>query len=342
MTDLATFCSALGLDDAAARRVIDDDACERPMPLYAQIILGGGAWITALAMIVFVIAFCALVLDVDEPGLPFSLFGAAAFASGLWLLSRPGIGVFALHFAVALASAGAVMGAADVGFEHSSMAGAVVAAAPFAFLAIWRGRDPLLQFLTVALAVGLAIAALFEAEVPYRTDIVALAAPLGVWLYLRPPARDLRPAATVLLLAMPLLAIADGAPVVGLGEQGGWIARAIHLALFLWLVRLNLPRAGSVDNGFVLAVFALAAILVCLLLPAGGSAALLLLMLAFTLGSRPPAILGTLLQIYFIWQFYYDLEATLLTKSLVLAAAGAVLLAAHAAIAGRDRTGQVP
>jgi uncharacterized membrane protein len=70
-------------------------------------------------------------------------------------------------------------------------------------------------------------------------------------------------------------------------------------------------------------------------MPAGGSAALLMMMLAFTLGSRALAVIGTLLQVYFIWRFYYDLEASLLDKSLVLMGVGVLLLAAYATLAYR-------
>jgi uncharacterized membrane protein len=52
------------------------------------------------------------------------------------------------------------------------------------------------------------------------------------------------------------------------------------------------------------------------------------MMLAFVLGSRPLALLGTLLQIHYILRFYYDLEITLLAKSGILVAVGAVLLMA--------------
>jgi uncharacterized membrane protein len=63
-------------------------------------------------------------------------------------------------------------------------------------------------------------------------------------------------------------------------------------------------------------------------LPPGGSAALVIMMLAFVIGSRPLALLGTLVQIYYIWRFYYDMDVTLLIKSGMLFAVGVVLLLA--------------
>jgi uncharacterized membrane protein len=76
---------------------------------------------------------------------------------------------------------------------------------------------------------------------------------------------------------------------------------------------------------------AVIAAVVCLLLPPGGSAALVILMLAFVLGHWPLAIVGMLLEVYFVPRFYYDLEMSLLTKSWVLMAAGTALLAGCAA-----------
>ena len=53
----------------------------------------------------------------------------------------------------------------------------------------------------------------------------------------------------------------------------------------------------------------------------------MIMMLAFVLGSRPLALLGTLLQIYFLSRYYYDLDVSLLDKSLILMAVGGLVLA---------------
>ena len=72
-------------------------------------------------------------------------------------------------------------------------------------------------------------------------------------------------------------------------------------------------------------------------LPTGGSAALVLLALAYTLGSRTLAAIGALPAIYFIWSFYWDLDGTLLTKSIILMSAGAVLLLCYGLLVGTLR-----
>ena len=73
------------------------------------------------------------------------------------------------------------------------------------------------------------------------------------------------------------------------------------------------------------------------LLPIGASAALVLLALAYTLGSRTLAAIGALIEIYFIWSFYWDLDESLLTKSIILMAAGAVLLLCYGLLVGALR-----
>ena len=55
-------------------------------------------------------------------------------------------------------------------------------------------------------------------------------------------------------------------------------------------------------------------------------------MLAFTLGHRPLAIVGVLLEVYFVPRFYYDLDLSLLIKSWILMAVGVALLAAYAVL----------
>ena len=52
---------------------------------------------------------------------------------------------------------------------------------------------------------------------------------------------------------------------------------------------------------------------------------------------RTLAVIGSLTAIYFIWSFYWDLEGTLLTKSIILMSAGAVLLLCYGLLVGALR-----
>jgi uncharacterized membrane protein len=77
------------------------------------------------------------------------------------------------------------------------------------------------------------------------------------------------------------------------------------------------------------AILIVAILVICAVLPPGGSAALVLMMLAFVLGLRGLGVIGVLFQIYFISRFYYDLQITLLEKSLILMAVGLLVLGAY-------------
>jgi uncharacterized membrane protein len=331
MTDIASFCADLKLDEPAVRRVLDsgDDAARKQAPWYVLLLLGLGAWITALIMIVFVAVLLNLIFDLDEPGLGSAAIGAVMFACGLLIQAKTSESVFAEQFAIALVAAGAAIAAGSIGFEFESLWSAAVAAGAMAAVDISRGRHLQQQFLLAALAVGLGIAALSDALVSPAVAIVALAAPIGAALYLRPPPRDMRPTATALLLAMPFYALVNDslhAPVYG---SESWIARMIATAAILGLAWLR-GRAAAAGARLRLLLFAIVGAVICLLLPPGGSAALVILMLAFTLGHWPLAIVGVLLEIYFVPRFYYDLELSLLTKSWILMAVGAALLATYA------------
>lgn len=341
MTDLASFCSRLNIDEADARATLESEAeaARRPLPWYLQLILGIGAWIMALLMIVFVALFLNLVFDLDEPDLGTAAIGAAMFAAGLLLQHRDRGGVFIAQFSIALAVAGAAIAAASIGIEFEDFWVATFAAAALAAIDLWRSHHAQQQFLLAALAVGLLIAALGDADISYRIDIVSLAVPIGLWLYLRPPRRDLRPLATVLLLTMPLYGLIADAPFALSGEAGGWGARILSaacVAALLWL-RTHLSNAPGRHPLFAVATLVGAAI--CLLLPPGGSAALVILVLAYTLGHWALAIVGILLQVYFLTRFYYDLELSLLTKSWLLMGVGLLLLVLYAAIARRRAAG---
>ena len=69
--------------------------------------------------------------------------------------------------------------------------------------------------------------------------------------------------------------------------------------------------------------------------PLGGASALLLILTGYILGSKSLAMIGTLLQIYFLTMFYYDLSLDLLTKSIILFVSGLVFLAVWMVVSRR-------
>ena len=333
MTDVNRLCEALQLDRDAVQSTLERgrsmETSALSMPWFARMVVGIGAWLTALSAIGTGSVFLFMLIGTETTG-TLALLGAAVLGLALWILRRKGTGAYADQLGTATAAAGVGMIAAGVGLQTHEASLAALATIAVTALIVVATPKRTLQFLSALLAAVLVAVTLIDEEIPYYLDVAALAGPAGVWLTVRPPRRDLQPTAIVLLLLFPVLGIFGAMDVSMLMETpraGGWFAIALHIGLFLWLANLHRARADEAARERLRYLVPLAA-LVCLLLPAGGSAALVTMMLAFVIGSRPLALLGTLLQIHYLWRFYYDLDITLLAKSGVLTAAGIALLAA--------------
>jgi len=326
MTSLADFCARTGIDEAAARQALAARATRDDAPWYMQAVLGIGAWITAIAALCFVWAVMSLVFGVEEPNFAIAVVGTMMFGASLWLLLHRPEGAFSAHAAVAFATAGTALAAAGVGVPAESVGLAAAASSPFAAAAIWQQRSQLLQFLVVSMAVLLAIIAAWDHWERVISDLPAAFAPFGVALLLYPPRRDTRPTAFALLVVPQLL----NATVFE--EMGGWTlwfglaAKFVFLALFTFLIFINWRHVTDSQGRLLVLAGAAAATAVALVLPSGAAAALVVLALAYTVGSRALAATGALMEVYFIWRFYDNLDGTLLAKSIILMSAGAVLL----------------
>ncbi len=342
MTTSTELCRALGVDEADARRALDADAgaeAAGPAGWLAQLIVGIGAWVTALAAIGLGAVIVFTVIAAEEPAV-LALVGGLFFAAGLLVLRRPGAGTFFTQLGTALAAAGIALAAAGLGLRSEEVWVSALVASAATLAVIFLTASRALQFLAALLAAVLFCFTLTDQQVPWRLDLAALAGPLGVAALLAPPRRDVRPTAIVQLLVLPLYG-AFTAHWVGLDggattDPGGWLAKGLHLALFLGLVVLHRhwsAAAGGARTPTPLLVFGAAAVGVCLLLPPGGSAALVIMMLAFVLGGHVLAGLGVALESWYLCRFYYDLELTLLVKSGLLVAVGVVVLGAWWALA---------
>ena len=141
MTQLAAFCARTGIDEAAARQALGARATHESTPWYMHVVLGIGAWISAIVALFFAGVVMDLVFDIDEPNLAVAVVGAIVFVASLWLLHRRPEGAFAAHAAAAFATAGTLLAAAGVGAPERSLWLAAVATLPFAVAAIWQQRS---------------------------------------------------------------------------------------------------------------------------------------------------------------------------------------------------------
>ena len=337
MTQLAAFCARAGIDEAAARQALSARAARDDVPWYMQMVLGIGAWITTIAALFFAGAVMTLLFEINEPNLAVAIVGVITFAASLWLLHSRPEGAFAAHAAVAFATAGTLLAAAGLGAPESSLWLATLATLPFAAAAIRQQRSLLLQFLIVSIALILSVVAVWEHWDDPVAELPALFIPVGAILLLHPPRRDVRPTAFAFLI-VPLLMDTLISQFEGSWTLWfGWPARGLLLAVFALLFVVGWRRLADRQGRLLALAAALAIALVTFLLPVGASAALVLLALAYTLGSRTLAVIAALLEIYFIWSFYWDLEGTLLTKSIILMSAGAVLLLCYGLLVGTLR-----
>ena len=191
MTDIASFSARLNLDEAVVRRVLESEssAAGRSMPWYVLLLLGLGAWITALIMIVFVAVFLDFVVGFDEPGLGSAAIGVVMFLGGLLIEAK--LKGERLRRAVRDRAGGGrrrdrrrqhrfrIREFLECRYRGDGADGDRHLARTLRTAAVPAGRSCRRDS---------AIAALSDAMVAGRVDIVALALPIGALLYLRPAA----------------------------------------------------------------------------------------------------------------------------------------------------------
>lgn len=106
-----------------------------------------------------------------------------------------------------------------------------------------------------------------------------------------------------------------------------WISSVLITAVIIYFITKLLPIFGSIQIGFKIAIYILSAL--ALLLTAQSpaiSGSILLMLLSFQVQYKTGFIISIIAFIYFMGQYYYDLEFTLLTKSILLFATGILFL----------------
>lgn len=324
MTDrIGEFAARLSLpaEDVAAALA----AQRSSLPWYAEAIAAIGGWLAAL---ILTIAVAALVGGVTESELLLGVLGAGLTAAAAFA-HRKATGAFGHQFTLALMLAGQSLMVGSVAVSTESVTAAAIAAVVLALVLVPLVPDRMHQFVTVAAAALMSLAALMMDGGTGGAQIFALlTVPAGVALLLYPTRPlDSRPAAFVLLLAGPVCdVLASFAADTGLFLWTGWGGRLAYLIGLGWPLALLWRQAGR--HGRLLAAgVAAVGLTAALLLPAGLVAGLMFMVLAFAIGSRLLAGLGVAVEIVVMTRFYYDLQFDLLAKSVLLAVVGGVLLA---------------
>ena len=333
MSSLALISARLGIDPAEAERVLAAGRTHEDPVWYVQLVLGIGAWVTAIAGLVFVGFLFFETLGLEESGFVVAALGTLMFAGALSLLAKRGRGEFVTQMTLAAGACGASIGVLGIGMETESFLATAIVAILFTIASIRYGRSALLQFLLALLVIAMLGFWVLDFREWLLIDVMALTLPVGVYLSLNPPRWNVAPSALALVLALPLSVLVVYYGELGLAGHGtaqGYVDWVAHGIATLSLVGLIVFIAATDGSGIgarpVQAAILGLAIVIAIFLPAGLTATLVIMLLGHALGRRSLAIVGALLFAYFLWAFYADLQQTLLVKSLILTVAGAALL----------------
>ena len=293
----------------------------RATPLYVQGLAGFGAWIAAVCFIGF------LVVAGGWHERAFFIEGLVMIgvATGLRRMSSR---IFPSQFALALSMAGHAFALYGAGRNASGML-PVMATATILCLALYPlYRDPAHRFLSCMTALGAAASWLYGDGSRSGLHVLLALEALGIGLlFLRKGLRPaLRPMAFALAVSLPLLVAGLGSHELRL-DGATWPANAV---LASGLLALLVSVAGRSNLRREPVVLALGATLLLATFTAPGLlAAIGLLVLGYHRRERLLVGLGVIAFAGFLWDFYYSLQMDLGTKSALLMASGALLLAAQ-------------
>jgi uncharacterized membrane protein len=106
-----------------------------------------------------------------------------------------------------------------------------------------------------------------------------------------------------------------------------WVSSVIIIAAIVYVVFLlfEVLKITRLQHKILIGIFTVLVLLPTLFSPAI-SGAILIILLGFLINDKTSFVLGVLAFIYFISQYYYDLNLTLLTKSILLFCSGILFL----------------
>jgi len=351
LVNVEQFTQTLQIDETATREALLGSG-EDNMPWYMEMFLGFAGVFTAILAMSFLGSLLAITLNIDSP-MSFMILGLVVYAGAI--IARLNTdGLFPRHFFNTLLMGGgalAVFGAA-LWFEGEALF--IIFSVVLSTLTLWLVSDRILEFLMAAGIAGLLVYGLLHYQIAYAfiwlyivcvlLGIVCLTRPVKTGFKKWRHTRVLGAAGAAFLLAPCIFAVfllnAKLADQMHLGMSGGWAERSasvIVTAVAIW--HLNLRRmADTVFRPHY--VITLLLLLAITLMPLGSAAALLIILTGYILGLRSLTVIGVLAQIGFMTWYYYDMDITLLNKSLLLMGFGAVLLVIYGIVVNRMESKQ--
>ena len=319
-------------EGAMARNAEAATQAPQRLPWYLAILHGLGGLLTGGLLIGFL--FITLLDDLASPAVGVTGVLLIATATAIaWFRKHLFVRLFALSLSIAGHAAVASYLDESFGFDGLVLGMVLLAIVLYALYS-----DPLHRFLSV-LGTLLLLAAWIVGGDGLNPNalhgLLLLVAAGNLWIFTTPASDRIRPAgyaAAITMLLLPLLSLEDTA----IDWRGARIIAVLYAASILWL----LQRAHAGFRGPWLAVAAVAALALGAVTTPGLAFAVGLLAIGFWRVERILTALGLLFLPVFLVVFYYNLEISLLEKSFMLLAGGALMLALRQALVIWERKAQ--
>ena len=343
----------------------------RPAPWYIEALLAIGGWVAgllaAIAIFVFAGTIVGSVANGAESAAALALIIGIGFAGIGAVIGEPRINDFRRHFAIAAVAAGLTAAAGGFGFlvyrfldaigvtrESFSMGGAMLitsaSLALFGYFLNRRLADAILTFLTSLAVYGVAIAGLIivaiDAVAMPRLDLIAapIVAAGGAFLTIRTDDWRRRAIGAALIVGPLLhLLMLYGAVdfVAGPSAKSSTVFAIIAPKAFLFatifFALIELRRFHDAAPLLATGALLLAATWV---FPNYGGIAIIALLAGLASSHRGLSAIGVIALAWALGRYYYDLSASLLFKSGVMATLGIVTIAGAAFFRTRGKAPQ--
>ncbi len=352
--DVEVFSSDLQLNAVSVQDVLRAETADTS-PWYMELFLGFSGVFTAILAMSFLGTFLAVTLNVDRPeyflGLGLVVYGGAVF------MRLKINGLFPRHFFNTLLMGGGALAVIGAAMFFEGEAGFILFAMLLSALTLWLIHDRILEFLMAAGFAGMLTYALLYYNVPYAfiwlyvvcviMGIICVTLPSKIGFGKSRNFRVLGAAGAAFLLTPCYFAVTGGMKtlqafmiserlgVENLPAAPDWVERVIS-ATIVGLAVWYLNRLRGENDEFTPHITILFLLLLAIMMmPLGSAAALLLILTGYILGLRSLTIVGILAQIAYIVWYYYDMDISLLYKSLLLMGFGTVLLVVYSIVIKR-------
>lgn len=309
--------------------VLSEEADSTPHAI--RFLVGAGAWISCWCIIIGL-----LILGILDEGLSAVVWGALLSAAAVFL-HRARTGIFSEQFSLSAVMTGVVMfaiGFVDLDLMRGDVLGMALAAC-FAAAVLYVPFDhAAFRFMSVAFALTILSIAVGEDIDEEGLHIMILLETIGAGLiFTRLPQSIFRPLGYALAAAMLATLL-----VTFLDEMSVWPAALVQVCAQLWLLNFAMST-GQKRVPFVLGLSAAAAGLLGLLSAPGILAAIGVTILGHLERDFILRTLGLVFLPVYLVAFYYNLDTSLLAKSGILIASGAILWGARWYLRERVRAG---